>query len=80
MLKKFEDHCLAETEIKEGDTYDQVKLKISFSDQLLDWLGKLFDWIVAKMKDIISVGIEYRTHALLGASHLKHNRRWFLFS
>ena len=62
MLKKFEDHCLAETEIKEGDTPDQVKLKISFSDQLLDWLGKLFDWIVAKMKEIfatISEGIEY---------------------
>lgn len=61
MLKKFEDHCLAETDIKEGDSPEQVKLKISFSDQLLDWLGKLFDWIVTKMREIFATiweGIE----------------------
>ena len=62
VVNKFKDHCLAEMKIKPGDTPEQVKLKMSFADQLLEWLGQLFQWIVTKTKEIfamITKGIEY---------------------
>ena len=54
VLDNFKIQALAQMEITPEDHAEEVKLKLSFGDQLVAWLSNLFDWLLKKMAEIFN--------------------------
>merc|ERR1719433_1824092 len=54
VLKEFEKNAMNELDIKEGDTAEEIKFKVSFGDKIIKWLGDLFTWVMQKVKEIMA--------------------------
>ena len=54
ILDKFKKQALDTTKIERSDTTEEMKFKISVQTGLLDWLSKLFEWVVKKIKEIFA--------------------------
>ena len=54
ILDKFKKQALDTTKIERTDTTEEMKFKISVQTGLLDWLSKLFEWVVKKIKEIFA--------------------------
>ena len=54
VLDKFKTQVMETTKIERTDTKEEMKFKISVHSGLLDWLSKLFKWVVDKIKEIFA--------------------------
>ena len=54
VLENFQEKMQKEMEIKPTDSAEEMELKLSFGDQLIQWLSDLFVWLVAKVKEIFA--------------------------
>ncbi len=62
LLEKFKKQARQQLKIKPGDKPEEVKFKMEFSEQLLQWLTDLFNWLIQKVKQIyarISEALEW---------------------
>ena len=52
LLDDFKDRAIRTTELQSSDTTEEMQFKIEVQESLLDWLGKLFSWVIEKITAI----------------------------
>lgn len=55
ILNSFKESCLKHLEVTPLDPPAQVKFKIGFAEELLEWLADLFGWVINKIQEIFQV-------------------------
>ena len=54
ILQEFKAKALKEMKVTTKDTPEQIEFKMSFAEQLVQWLANLFEWVVKKITEIFS--------------------------
>ena len=62
ILDDFKEESLSQMKVTPDDTPEEIAFKLSFADQLVQWLSDLFDWLRKKIEEIfawIKKGVEW---------------------
>lgn len=62
LLDDYKERAIQTTKLQSTDTSEEMKLKIEVQESLLDWLGKLFSWVIEKISAIfqeLKEGVEW---------------------
>ena len=54
VLENFKKKALDQMKITPNDTAEEVKMKLSVTEQLVAWLADLFNWLIKKMEEIFA--------------------------